>query len=105
MGDPNTGSRVIQPSQPRPLLRRSSSSVAANIAKGSGHTSDTEFAHFAEIAYGSFIASVAELEIAKREQFLNAEIFETTCRKVEDQAKMLSGFRRSAKGNLSAFSS
>lgn len=86
-------------------LRRSSISGAANIAEGSGHTSDTEFAHFAEIAYGSFLASVAELEIAKREQFLKAEIFETTYRKADDQAKMLSDFRRRAKGNLSAFSS
>ena len=86
-------------------LRRSAVSIVSNIAEGTSRSSDADLARFIEIAYGSLLESVAELEIAKRQQFLKAEIFETTYRKAEDQAKMLSGFRRRAKGNLSAFSS
>jgi four helix bundle protein len=46
-------------------LRRWSISVAANIAEESRRTSDKDFAHFLEIAYGSFLASVTESEIAR----------------------------------------
>jgi len=86
-------------------LRRSAISVVSNIAEGTSGSSDADLARFIEIAYGLLLESVAELEIAERQQFLKAEVFESAYRKAEDQAKMLSGFRRSIKGNLSALSS
>jgi four helix bundle protein len=78
-------------------LRRSAVSVSSNIAEGSSRSSDTDLARFIEIAYGSLLETVSELEIAKRQRFLNGKMFETAYKKAEDLAKMLSGFRRSIK--------
>ncbi len=54
-------------------LRRSAVSVSSNIAEGSSRSSRADFARFVEIAYGSLLESVSELEIAKRQEFLNAK--------------------------------
>ncbi len=78
-------------------LRRSAVSVSSNIAEGSSRSSDADLARFIEIAYGSLLESVSELEIAKRQEFLNGEMFETEYVAAEDLAKILSGFRRSLK--------
>ncbi len=78
-------------------LRRSAVSVSSNIAEGSSRASRTDFTRFIEIAYGSLLESVSELEIAKRQQFLNDEMFEKAYKSAEELAKMLSGFRRSLK--------
>ena len=78
-------------------LRRSAVSVSSNIAEGSSRSSRTDFARFVEIAYGSLLESISELEIAKRQEFLNQEMFEEAYKKAEDLAKMLSGFRRTLK--------
>ena len=80
-------------------LRRSAVSISANIAEGSSRSSDTDLARFIEIAYGSLLESISELEIAKRQQFLKAEAFQTAYSKAEEMAKMLSGFRRTLKGS------
>jgi len=78
-------------------LRRSAVSVSSNIAEGSSRSSDTDLARFIEIAYGSLLESVSELEIANRQQFLNDVMFKTIYKNAEDLAKMLSGFRRTVK--------
>ncbi len=79
-------------------LRRSAVSVSSNIAEGSSRSSDADFARFIEIAYGSLLEFVSELEIAKRQRFLNNEMFTKAYKKAEHLAKMLSGFRRTLKG-------
>ena len=78
-------------------LRRSAVSVSSNIAEGSSRSSDIDFARFIEISYGSLLESVSELELAKRQQFLNEEDFRIAYSKAENLAKMLSGFRRTLK--------
>ncbi len=78
-------------------LRRSAVSISSNIAEGSSRSSKVDFARFIEVAYGSLLESVSELEIAKRQKFLTNEIFEAAYSKAEDLAKMLSGFRRALK--------
>ena len=78
-------------------LRRSAVSVSSNIAEGSSRSSRTDFARFVEISYGSLLESVSELQIAKRQEFLDREMFETAYVAAEDLAKILSGFRRSLK--------
>lgn len=78
-------------------LRRSAVSISSNIAEGSSRSSDVDLARFIEIAYGSLLESVSELEVAKRQRFLNVGVFQTSYRKAEDLAKMLSGFRRTLK--------
>jgi four helix bundle protein len=49
-------------------LRRSAVSVSSNIAEGSSRVSRTDLTRFIEIAYGSLLESVSELQIAKRQQ-------------------------------------
>ncbi len=78
-------------------LRRSAVSISSNIAEGSSRSSDADLARFIEIAYGSLLETVSELEIAKRQGLLNGKMFEIAYKKAEDLAKMLSGFRRSIK--------
>lgn len=50
-------------------MRRSAVSVSSNIAEGSGRTSDTGFARFLEIAYGSLMEVVSQAKIAKLQDF------------------------------------
>jgi four helix bundle protein len=45
-------------------LRRASVSVSSNVAEGSGRNSDTDFAHFLEIAYGSLMEVASQLFLA-----------------------------------------
>jgi four helix bundle protein len=78
-------------------LRRSAVSISANIAEGSSRSSSTDMARFIEIAYGSLLENVAELELAKRQQFINLKTHEIAYEKAERLAKMLSGFRRTLK--------
>jgi len=78
-------------------LRRSAVSVSANIAEGTSRQSDVDLARFIEIAYGSLLESVSEMEIAKRQGFLNEQMFEKAYKEAEALARMLSGFRRTLK--------
>ena len=45
-------------------LRRAAVSVVSNIAEGSGRNSDTDFAHFLEMSYGSLMEVVTQLVVA-----------------------------------------
>ena len=78
-------------------LRRSAVSVSSNIAKGSSRSSDTDSARFIEIAYGSLLESVSELEIARRRNFLGNEDYNDAYVKAEALGRRLSGFRRTLK--------
>ena len=51
-------------------IRRSSISVSSNIAEGSGRNSDTDFAHFLEIAYGSLMEVLSQLCLALDEHYI-----------------------------------
>ena len=88
-------------------LRRSAVSVSSNIAEGSSRSSSADMGRFIEIAYGSLLESVSELEIAKRQRFLSEENFQAAYSRAENLSKMLSGFRRTLKRNpeLSALNS
>lgn len=57
-------------------IRRASVSISSNIAEGSGRNSDTDFAHFLEIAYGSLMETVSQLFLAMDESYLSSESFE-----------------------------
>jgi len=74
-------------------LKRSSLSVASNIAEGSGRSSAKDFARFIEIAYGSLMEAICQCTIAKRQGFLSADDFQYIYIKTEEIAKMLSGLR------------
>jgi len=57
-------------------VRRASVSISSNIAEGSGRNSDTDFAHFLEIAYGSLMEVVSQLFIALDETYIGQPEFD-----------------------------
>lgn len=78
-------------------MRRASVSISSNIAEGSGRSSDKEFAHFVEIAYGSLMEVVSQLHLANRQSFLPDREQHDLYEKAEELARMLSGLRASLK--------
>jgi four helix bundle protein len=76
-------------------LRRSSVSVASNIAEGSGRESNPDFARFVKIAYGSLMELVTQIKIANRQGFFTKDIYDDAYMKSEAISRMLSGLRSS----------
>ena len=76
-------------------MRRASVSIPSNIAEGSGRSSDKDFAHFVEIAYGSLMEVVSQTEVALHQSFLASEARQDLYERAEQLARMLSGLKRS----------
>ena len=76
-------------------MRRSSVSIASNIAEGSGRGSNPDFARFVEIAYGSLMELITQLKIASRQGFLPKPAYDEVYLQSETIARMLSGLRTS----------
>jgi four helix bundle protein len=74
-------------------MRRAAVSVSANIAEGSGRSSDVDFARFIEIAYGSLMEVVSHASVAKLQGFLANAAFDKSYHDAEELARMLSGLR------------
>lgn len=54
-------------------LRRSSDSIPANIAEGSGSTSNKDFAHYLDIAIKSVYETVSHLHVAYIQSYITEE--------------------------------
>lgn len=76
-------------------FRRAAVSVSSNIAEGSSRRSDSDFARFIEIAYGSLMETVSQLCIAAKQKFITREEFEKLTQQADDLARMLSGLMKS----------
>jgi len=76
-------------------LRRAAVSISSNLAEGSGRSSDKDFAHFVQIAYGSVLEVVSQIHIAKRQTLLAEEPFQDLYSRAEEISRMLSGLRSS----------
>lgn len=70
-------------------LRRSVSSIPANIAEGCGKNSQLEFAHFLNIALGSSNEAEYYLILSKDLTYLNTEDFETLLKTINEIKAML----------------
>lgn len=73
--------------------RRAAVSIAANIAEGSGRSTDKEFVRFLEIAYGSRMETVSHLKIAERQEFITAEAAQPLYETADRLSRMLSRLR------------
>ena len=78
-------------------MRRASVSISSNIAEGSGRSSDNDFARFIEIAYGSLMEVVSQMNIAKSQEFLQQKDFDDLSQRADELGRMLSGLRTSLK--------
>ncbi|MCH8839471.1 MAG: four helix bundle protein [Planctomycetes bacterium] len=76
-------------------MRRAAVSISSNIAEGSGRSSDKDFAHFIEIAYGSLMEVTSQAQVAVRQSFLESQTRDELYQRAEELARMLSGLRSS----------
>jgi four helix bundle protein len=72
-------------------LRRSSSSIAANLAEGCGRNGDAELARFCSIAMGSASELEYHLLLARDLKLLNAADYAQLARDTSEVKRMLTG--------------
>ena len=78
-------------------LIRSATSIALNIAEGSGKGSDTELNRYFNIALGSANETVANLDILKENKFITEKEFSELFARLEGISRQLGGFKKSLK--------
>jgi four helix bundle protein len=80
-------------------LRRSSSSIAANLAEGCGRNGDAEFARFCSIARGSASELECHLLLARDLQLIQLEAYQLLSAQTSDVKRMLSGLLQKLKAD------
>lgn len=73
-------------------IRRSCSSIPANIAEGCGRDGDTEFARFLRIAMGSASELDYHLLLARDLNFVNSGTYEQLASELAEVRRMLNSF-------------
>ena len=81
-------------------IRRAATSIAANLAEGSGRQSMKEKVHFVEIAFGSMTEVFCELQTACDLGYIKEEQLDALRPQFTDIAKMLSGLRNTLNKKL-----
>jgi four helix bundle protein len=72
----------------RDQIRRSAISIMANVAEGSGRTTDKEFANFLNIAHGSVTETQSHLYIATDLGYLSETDFATVYSLLDEVGRM-----------------
>lgn len=80
-------------------LRRSSASIAANVAEGCGRNGDAELARFCSIAMGSASELEYHLLLAKDLNLLNAANYTALAKQTTEVKRMLTGFQQKLKAD------
>ena len=75
-------------------LQRAAISIPSNIAEGMGRFSLKERIHFLEIAYGSLMEVMCQLEIAEMLGYLSEEQLRQSNLEITEISKMLIGLRK-----------
>lgn len=80
--------------------RRSSCSIAYNIAEGSGRSSTKDFNHFLDIAYGSSAELETQLIISEKLKFIPISDLEESATRIDEIQRMITGLKsRNLKSN------
>lgn len=74
-------------------LRRSVISIPSKIAEGMGRMAEKEQGHFINIAYGSLMEVLAQVDIAKDLEYITTEEYSDIDTMVNEIGKMLSSLR------------
>jgi four helix bundle protein len=75
-------------------LRRSCSSVPANLAEGCGRSGDTDFARFVNIAMGSACETDYHLLLSRDLNYISGEDYDRLLLQVSEVKRMLSSFEQ-----------
>ena len=75
-------------------LQRAAVSISSNIAEGSARPSDTDFAHFLDMALGSASEVETQLLIARNVGYIAEEMHQTLNDKVIEIQRQLNGLLR-----------
>ncbi len=76
-------------------MRRSSISVAANIAEGVGRKSDKDFAHFLNIAMASAYETQSHMYLALDLGYVDQEGFDIVYTSLDEMCRMTFSLRQS----------
>ena len=80
-------------------IRRSCSSIPANIAEGCGRGSEAELARFLQVAFGSASELEYHLLLAHDLSLLNGSDYDKLCGKVTEVKRMLTSFIQKLKAD------
>jgi four helix bundle protein len=80
-------------------VRRSSVSIAANIAEGCGRRTDADFARFLQNAFGSATESEYHLLLARDLEIIRRSEYDQLMNILVEVKKMLAGFIRKLKAH------
>lgn len=78
-------------------LRRAATSIALNIAEGSGAGSDNEFNRFLNMSLRSSYEVMCGIEIANRLSYCNETEINSLIRKCDEISAMVAGLQKSLK--------
>ena len=78
-------------------IRRAVVSVTSNIAEGTSRTSKKDKVHFLEIAYGSLLETVSQLQVAMDVGYITEAEYHMAINQVEGIKSKLTYLRRSYK--------
>jgi len=79
-------------------MRRASTSIAINIAEGSGRTTDPDFARFLDIAMGSASELQCQIMLATDLNYLEQECRNSLRHDVQEVRRMLNSLIRKIRG-------
>ena len=78
-------------------MRRAAVSITSNIAEGMTRYSVKDKAHFLEIAYGSLMEVMSQMEVAEDQKYITSAEFQNFEVLVADVARLISGLQKSFK--------
>ena len=78
-------------------MRRAAVSITSNIAEGMTRYSVKDKAHFLEIAYGSLMEVMSQMEVAEDQKYITTAEFQNFEVLVADVARLISGLQKSFK--------
>jgi four helix bundle protein len=81
-------------------LRRSCSSIAANLAEGCGRNGDAEFSRYCSIAMGSASETEYHLLLAKDLKMIEPTDYEELSRRVTELKRMLTGLSQKVRARI-----
>lgn len=75
-------------------IRRAAVSIPSNIAEGAGRGSNTDFARFLDIAYGSACEVETQLYLSLDLEYISQPEFDDVNNKLQDIEKLIFNFKK-----------